>query len=121
MTPSNTTLGSVLSQVRENALSSFEYFANAVMAQGLSEDLCRFTQEVVEDKEDCVLKTQRPKALLVALHAWLSSKGYAVLSTSTIPDHEVLRWLDLKTPTSSSTTEGVALDLRAEGVSVQWL
>lgn len=116
---SNTNMHGVQESIRQGAMESFEYCANTVLVLGLPEDLCLYVQDVVRDQEDVLLHTKRPRALLMALSAWLSSRGVAVLTSVNIPEHEILKWLEMDQRREGSL--GASLDLRPEGVALQWL
>lgn len=118
---SNTDVRGVQTSVRFNALNSFEFFANTVLSSRLSEDLCSCVQDVIEDREDFVFKTNVPRTLMTTLHAWLVAKGYGVLSPMPAIEHEILAWLEL-TAQNPEVGDAVALSMHdGGGVSLQWL
>lgn len=113
------TLQSVQLRTREQALESFLFFSNSVMSLNLASDVCGAAQDVVEDKEDAVVHTGRPKILLLALHTWLYVQGYTVVSSISPERNEVTQWLDLEPLEEKKIS--VALNLLERGVEVRWL
>jgi hypothetical protein len=117
-------LSDIMGAVRENAVNSFEYFANTVVGAHLDTVLCEKVQDTVEEREDAHYHTTRPRSLCVALQGWLTSRGVIVNSAHEATSHEVLRWLDLGL---FSAQEPVVNLPRAEittlpaGVVLKWL
>lgn len=120
MTPitSLSDMGNVRDQVRMNALRSLEFTANTVLALSLEENLCTYSQDIVEDEEDHVIHTKRPRALAVALSVWLTARGVTVLSDVQVPKHEILDWLELQ---GERENKAATLELFSDGVQLRWL
>lgn len=118
---SNTGLHSVRENVRVNALESFEYFSNSVLGIGLADHLCQYTQDVFNDRESCTIPTLCPKALQVALAAWLRCKGVEVLVVNSLHEHEILRWLELGQEDIDHPLLSAVFEVNKEGLHVQWI
>lgn len=118
---SNTPLSVVHAQIRENALNSFEFFANSVLSSNLSEELCKDVQDLAEGEEgdEAFIKTKAPRALAIALTGWLESHGFNVLCAVPLPQHEILHWLCLVPPEKSSRC--ATIEVFPEGIRLQWL
>lgn len=118
---SNQNLKGVREQIRTDALQSFDFFSNHVLALNVAEDVCSYAQDVIRDTEDAFIRTKKPRALATALSAWLASQGVLVLSTIQLPEQEILRWLELDALAPGEDAMGVTLDVLPEGVQVTWL
>lgn len=116
---SNIQLQGVRDQARMDAMRSFEFFANSVLASQLPEELCHVVQDVVEDQEDYTFHTPRPRALAAALGAWLGTRGVTVLSTVQIPQCEVLSWLDLEV--DGRHPLGATIEVTVNTMRIVWL
>lgn len=117
--PSLSNMSVVYDQVRSNALQSFSYCANTVLALGIEENLCDYAQDIIEDEESYFIPTKRPRALAVSLIVWLQARGVTVLSDVMLPKHEIVEWLELMQ--GETTGRGCTVELRGDGVQVTWL
>lgn len=116
---SNTGMSFVRDAVRTSALSSFEFFANTVLAVQLEQSLCLCVQDVFEDRADFLLRTDRPRAVAIAMASWLNAQGVQVLCSIALPQHEILQWLDFDT--TAQGAQSVSLEVAKDSVRIQWL
>lgn len=112
-------VSAVQRDAQQSALRSFKYFANTVLGTSLAEDVCCAAQDVVEDQEDALIHTGRPRAVSIALSAWLRSRGINVLCNTPLLQSEILSWLQL----DECEESGLAVSLEAlpQGVVLKWL
>ena len=115
----NTTLNSLQSSVRHNALASFEYFVNTVLGMRFCEGLCTDVQNALVGGNNLIVYTDKPKQLASAISSWIAaSRGVAVLSTVEPPKHEILDWLQLLPEQPSHNR---ALSVVAHQTSVEFI
>lgn len=118
---SNASMSLVKDTVRASALANFEFFANTVLAAQLGLELCVCVQDVFEDRADFLLRTDRPRAVAIALASWLNAQGVQVLCNIQLPQHEVLQWLDFEPSCALKDAQSASLEVAKDSVRIQWL
>ena len=103
-------------------MESFEFFANSVLGEAFPQELCECVQDCVEERENFCLETKTPRSVAIALVAWLASQNVQVLADATLPQGEVLKWLELNEPSDVSPAgESAVLEVQEKSVRVTWV
>lgn len=116
----NAPISAVRDSVRSRALQDLEFFANNVLGLNIAEDVCAYTQDVLDDHESLTVRTSRSRALAQAIISWLGARNITVLTDIALPKHEILSWLEVdEEPTDPAF--GCTIRLVRDGVELTWL